>query len=142
MRLLDVIRFGLAGLLVYVAFYGTPKGVELPQPYTGDLKNVNEAASQMAAEDRQGLSEALLAASKMLASDKANLVKTTEDLQRFVRGTVAYGYTSFALSKYPTVSAEVQKELEKTVGPTVQAVTSDLRDKTVATLIELSKAVK
>lgn len=142
MRLLDVIRFGLAGFLVYVAFYGTPKGVELPQPYTGDLKNVNEAASQMAAEDRQGLSEALLAASKMLASDKANLVKTTEDLQRFVRGTVAYGYTSFALSKYPTVSAEVQKELETTVGPTVQAVTSDLRDKTVATLIELSKAVK
>lgn len=142
MKALDLVRFGAAGLLIYLALNGAPKDLPLPQPYTGSLASVHDAAMQMDASDRQGLSEALLAASKMLASDKASLVKTTEDLQRFVRGTVAYGYTSFALNKYPTVSAEVQKELEKAVGPTYQPVTVELRDKTVETLIELSKAVK
>lgn len=142
MKSLDIVRLGLAGVLVYVAMYGVPQNRVLLQPYTGPLKNVNDAALQMAANDRLGLAEALLASSQMLASDKAGLIKTTEDLQRFVRGTVAYGYTSFTLNKYPTVSAEIQKELEKSVGPTVQTVTNQLRDQTVESLVELSKAVR
>lgn len=142
MKTIDAVRLGLGALIVYVALYGTPNVPVLPQPYVGVYGDVHDVATQMDGNDRQGLSEALVAASRMLASDKAGLVKTTEDLQRFIRGTVAFGYTSFTLNKYPKVSAAIQNELEKTVGPTVQTVSGEMRDKTVEALVELGRAVK
>ena len=92
--------------------------------------------------DRQGLSEALTAAGKMLGDDKAKLIKKTSDIQSFTRGTMAYGYSSFALNKYPDVSRAVQAELEKAVGDEDVPVTPEIKDKTVKTLEELGRAIQ
>ena len=58
-------------------------------PYTGSMTAVHEAANSMDKTDRQGLSEALTAAGKMLDDDKAKLIKKTSDIQSFTRGTMA-----------------------------------------------------
>lgn len=96
----------------------------------------------MESQDRAGLSAALTAASQMLRADTAGLLKTTEDLQEFVRGTTAYGYSSFALKKYPAVAAAVQTELEKAVGSEIKAVESSDRARVADTLEELGRAVR
>ena len=117
-------------------------GSKPSEPYTGSMTAVHSAANSMESADRQGLSEALGAASKMLNDDKAKLIKTTEDIQNFTRGSMAYGYSSFALAKYPEVSKAVQVELEKAVGDEITAVTPEIKNRTVATLEELSKAIR
>jgi len=141
MNLVDTIRYGLAGLLVYIALNGVPEQVKILEPYSGPLIHINEAAAVMETQDRQGLSEALTAASKMLV-DKANLLKTTEDLQEFIKGTISFGYTSFSLKQYPKVAAEIQKELESSVGTTVQTLTPEIKEDVAKKLSELSRAVK
>ena len=90
--------------------------------------------------DRQGLSEALTAASKMLEDDKAKLDQDDQDIQNFTRGSMAYGYSSRS-AKYPEVSKVVQVELEKAVGDET-AVTPEIKNRTVATLKELEQAIK
>lgn len=117
-------------------------GSKPSEPYNGSMTAVHSAANSMEKNDRQGLSEALGAASKMLADDKAKLIKTTEDIQNFTRGSMSYGYSSFALQKYPDVSRAVQTELEKAVGDEITAVTPEIKNRTVATLEELSKAIR
>ena len=141
MNLVDTIRFGLAGLLVYLALNGVPEEIKIFEPYNGPLTHINEAANAMETQDRQGLSEALVAASKML-DDKANLLKTTEDLQEFIKGTISFGYSSFSLKQYPNVAAEIQKELESSVGATVQTLTPELKEDVAKKLSELSRAIK
>jgi len=144
MKTIDICRLCIAGLLLYFALNGKPEGIKLPlqQPYTGSLTKLHQEAAKMEAIDRQGLSEALSEASKMLASDQLGLVKKTDELQSFCLGAISYGYTTFAVKKYPDVAALIKAEIIKTVGTKSQTVTDDLRDKTVELLAEFSRAIK
>jgi len=143
MKLLNLARYAGAFVLVYVALYGIPENIDVVEPsYNGPLMAVHEAAQSMDSNDRQGLSEALLAAGKMLRDDKANLVTNTEELQTFIKGAVAFGYTSFSVNKYPNVSQAVQQELKNTVGPVVTVLLPEVKQQTVDKLEELSKAIK
>lgn len=144
MKANDLIRIAIAGGIVYFALTGgTPGGGGTSSvPYTGSMTSVHSAASSMESPDKQGLSEALTAASKMLDDDKAKLIKTTEDIQQFTRGSMSYGYSSFSLGKYPEVSRAVQSELEKAVGSEIVPVTPEIKSKVVATLKELGDAIR
>ena len=143
MKFNDLIRIAVViGGLGLLFGSDTGGGSKPSEPYTGSMTAVHSAANSMDKTDRQGLSEALTAASKMLDDDKAKLIKTTEDIQNFTRGSMAYGYSSFALAKYPEVSKAVQVELEKAVGDEITAVTPEIKNRTVATLEELSKAMR
>lgn len=142
MKLNDLIRIAVVIGGLGLLFGDTGGGSSPSTPYTGSMTAVHSAAEKMEKNDRQGLSEALTAASKMLEDDKAKLIKTTEDIQNFTRGSMAYGYSSFALAKYPEVSKAVQVELEKAVGDEITAVTPEIKNRTVATLKELGQAIK
>ena len=143
MKFNDLIRIAVVIGGLGLLFGDTGGGGSKPsEPYNGSMTAVHSAANSMDKTDRQGLSEALGAASKMLADDKAKLIKTTEDIQNFTRGSMAYGYSSFALAKYPEVSKAVQVELEKAVGDEITAVTPEIKNRTVATLKELGLAIK
>lgn len=144
MKFNDLIRIAVVIGGLGLLFGGdTGGGGSTPsEPYNGSMTAVHSAANSMDKTDRQGLSEALTAASKMLEDDKAKLIKTTEDIQNFTRGSMSYGYSSFALAKYPEVSKAVQVELEKAVGDEITAVTPEIKNRTVATLKELGQAIK
>jgi septal ring factor EnvC (AmiA/AmiB activator) len=143
MKFNDLIRIAVVIGGLGLLFGGDTGGGSSPStPYTGSMTAVHASAEKMEKNDRQGLSEALTAASKMLEDDKAKLIKTTEDIQNFTRGSMAYGYSSFALAKYPEVSKAVQVELEKAVGDEITAVTPEIKNRTVATLKELGQAIK
>jgi len=143
-----IVRGVVAAALVYVALYGMPKSIGpvapvIPdQSYQGSYKQVHIEAQKMEPVDRKGLSEALLAANKMLVDDHVGLVKTTEDLQSIVLGTISYGYTSFSVSKYPSMAKEIKKLLISTVGAKVQKVDDELKGNTVQLLAELSRAIQ
>lgn len=144
MKLPDLIRIAIVIGGLGLLFGGdTGGGGSKPsEPYTGSMTAVHSAANSMDKTDRQGLSEALTAAGKMLDDDRAKLIKTTSDIQSFTRGSMAYGYSSFALGKYPDVSRAVQAELEKAVGDEDVPVTPEIKDKTVKTLEELGRAIQ
>lgn len=143
MKFNDLIRIAVVIGGLGLLFGGDTGGGSKPsEPYNGSMTAVHSAANSMDKTDRQGLSEALTSASKMLDDDKAKLIKTTEDIQNFTRGSMAYGYSSFALTKYPEVSKAVQVELEKAVGDEITAVTPEIKNRTVATLKELGQAIK
>ena len=143
MKFNDLIRIAVVIGGLGLLFGGDTGGGSNPsEPYNGSMTAVHSAANSMDKTDRQGLSEALTAAGKMLADDKAKLIKTTSDIQSFTRGSMAYGYSSFALSKYPDVSRAVQAELEKAVGDEDVPVTPEIKDKTVKTLEELGRAIQ
>lgn len=143
MKFNDLIRIAVVIGGLGLLFGGDTGGGSKPsEPYNGSMTAVHSAANSMDKTDRQGLSEALTSASKMLDDDKAKLIKTTEDIQNFTRGSMAYGYSSFALAKYPEVSKAVQVELEKSVGDEITAVTPEIKNRTVATLKELGQAIK
>ena len=143
MKFNDLIRIAVVIGGLGLLFGGDTGGGSKPsEPYNGSMTAVHSAANSMDKTDRQGLSEALTAAGKMLADDKAKLIKTTSDIQSFTRGSMAYGYSSFALSKYPDVSRAVQAELEKAVGDEDVPVTPEIKDKTVKTLEELGRAIQ
>ena len=143
MKFNDLIRIAVVIGGLGLLFGGDTGGGSSPStPYTGSMTAVHASAEKMEKNDRQGLSEALTAASKMLEDDKAKLIKTTEVIQNFTRGSMAYGYSSFALAKYPEVSKAVQVELEKAVGDEITAVTPEIKNRTVATLKELGQAIK
>jgi len=140
---LDFIRLALGAAIVwYALLQGNAPSITPSAPYTGPMTTIHSETRSMDKQDQQGLSEALSAASKMLADDKAGLIKTTEELQAFTRGTLAYGYTSFALAKYPRVAAAVQAELEKATGDTVQAVTPEIRSRVAEALAEAGRAAR
>lgn len=141
----NALRAVLAAGIVYVALYGVPSGINPAIPssaYSGPLTAAHNAAASMESQDRAGLSAALAASGKMLRADSAGLLKTTEDVQEFVRGTTAYGYSSFSLKKYPAVADAVQAELEKAVGSEIKAVDSSDRARIADTLEELGRAVR
>ena len=141
----NTLRAVLAAGIVYVALFGIPDGISPPVPgagYSGPLTAAHTAAASMESQDRAGLSAALAASGKMLRSDPAGLLKTTEDVQEFVRGTTAYGYSSFSLKKYPDVADAVQAELEKAVGSEIKAIDSSDRARIADTLEELGRAVR
>ena len=144
MKFNDLIRIAvvIGGLGLLFGDAGGGGGSKPSEPYTGSMTAVHSAANSMDKNDRQGLSEALGAASKMLADDKAKLIKTTEDIQNFTRGSMSFGYSSFALQKYPDVSRAVQAELEKAVGDEIVPASPEIKDKTVKTLQELSRAIQ
>ena len=143
MKFNDLIRIAIVIGGLGLLFGGDTGGGSKPsEPYNGSMTEVHSAAKSMDKTDRQGLSEALTAAGKMLDDDKAKLIKTTSDIQSFTRGTMAYGYSSFALNKYPSVSKAVQAELEKAVGDEDVPVTPEIKDKTVKTLEELGRAIQ
>ena len=137
------IRLAVAAAIVWYALGmpGLPSAVSVP-PYGGGLAALHTESRAMQPVDRQGLAEALSAAAKMLEGDRAGLLKTTEDVKEFVRGVVAYGYTSFSVAKYPQVAAAVQAELEKAVGGEVTAVTPEIRSRTAAALVQAAEAVR
>lgn len=138
------IRIALAAGIIWYAVGGP--GGSLPDigggQYSGSLRSVNEAAAKMAATDRTGLSESMNAAARMLEQDKAGLITSTEALQQFIRGTTAYGYSSFSVAKYPDVADAVQEQLEKAVGSKVGPLDPSTKNETVETLKELAKAIQ
>ena len=139
---LDLIRYFAAAGIIWFALQGNAPSISPAAPYNGLMRDVHTATRSMDAHDRQGLSEALTSASKMLAEDRAGLIKTTEDLQEFVKGSLAYGYSSFSIGKYPAAALAVQSELERAVGASIQAVTPEIRSKVAETLSEAGRAVR
>ena len=140
----QTIRLIAAGAIVWYALGmpGTSTPIAPSAPYTGSMSAVHSASRSMDAHDRQGLSEALASAGKMLADDKAGLIKNTEDAQRFARGAIAYGYSSFSIQKYPQVASAMQSELERATGSVVTEETSEIRQKMSEALEEIGRAVR
>lgn len=140
----QVVRMAVAAGIVWYALGmpGLPPSVSPSAPYAGSLTAVHSATRDMVAADRQGLAEALAAAGRMLADDRAGLIKTTEDLQKFVRGTLAYGYSSFSVKKYPASAAAIQAELERVVGDKIEAVTPEKRAAVASMLEEAGRATR
>lgn len=137
-------RVAVAAALVLWALAG-PSAVPFPSPrpaYTGPMSAVHAAAAGMDSRDRQGLSEALEAAGKMIDDDKAGLLTTTEAIQKAARGAIAFGYSSFAVGKYPKVAQSIQDELEKATGGFAVAASPAVRQRVAATLEEAAKAVR
>jgi hypothetical protein len=141
-------RYLIAGALIYFVFSGVklpgvPSTPSAPSgPYTGSMSALHEAAGEMDANDRAGLSEALEAASKMVSEDKAGLLSTTEALQKASRGAIAFGYSTFSVKRYSKVAALIQADLEKAVGSEVAAVSPEVRGKVASTLSEAARAVR
>lgn len=137
-------RVAVAVALVWWVVAG-PNALPSPSPrqaYTGPMQTVHTAAAGMDARDRQGLAEALAAAGKMIEDDKAGLLTTTEAVQKAARGAIAYGYTSFAVGKYPEVARAIQDELERATGGLSAPATPALRQRVASTLDEAAKAVR
>ena len=76
MKLNDIIRIAVVIGGLGLLFGDTGGGSSPSTPYTGSMTAVHASAEKMEKNDRQGLSEALTAASKMLEDDKAKLIKT------------------------------------------------------------------
>ena len=110
--------------------------------YAGKLSALHAAADGMEGRDRAGLSEALDAGAAMLERDAAGLVTTTAQAERFVRGVLGFGYTAFAVKKYPAVAAAVQAELEKATGADDVRMTPEIRSRVVESLRESAAAIR
>lgn len=143
-------RFGgtlswLGAAICVVALVGSSvkfDGLSGHGAYGGRLAELHRAAGSMESVDRQGLSEALDAGATMLERDAAGLVTTTAQAQRFARGVIGFGYTSFAVKKYPPVAAAIQTELEKAAGENDVRMTPELRARVVDALRESAAAVR
>ena len=139
----STIRLIAAAAIVWYALSGGMPGVgPSAGPYTGSMGELHSAAAAMDPKDRSGLSEALDAASKMIANDKAGLLTTTESLQKAARGAIAFGYSTFSVNKYSNVASLIQADLEKAIGSDVVAITPDVRSKVAGVLSEASRAVR
>lgn len=110
--------------------------------YAGPMPEVHRAAAGMEPVDRQGLAEALDAGAAMLGSDAAGLVSTTAQAQRFARGVLGFGYTSFAVKKYPAVASAIEAELVKATGSDDVRITPELRSRIVGAIKESAAAVR
>lgn len=141
---MDKVRVAVAAALVWYALGapGLPPNIAPSAGYSGSLSELHTAAGEMESSDRAGLSGSLGAAADMLEKDPARLITDTASLQRFTRGVIGFGYSSFSVKKYPRVADEVQKQLETVVGEASEALTDEKRRATVAALREMSEATK
>jgi hypothetical protein len=143
MKTVELVRLGLAGVLVYFALNGgVSVNTSTPDEYDGPFTKINQHASKMDPSDRQGLSEALMAVGKMIEDDKLKLINNTEQLQKAVQGAINYGYTSFSIKQYPELADEIKVELDNVIGDKVILVSDNLRSQVSNTMIEMSKAIK
>ena len=139
----DLIRYAVAAAVLWYVFAGPAAVTPGPAgPYTGTMSSLHTAAASMEAKDREVLSEALDAASKMISDDRAGLLTTTESLQKAARGAVAFGYSTFTATKYPAVASLIQADLEKAIGTDVVAVTPEVRSKVAGVLSEAARAIR
>ena len=142
----NVARIAGGALLIWVAL-GTPGmptggGLVPSAPYSGSMSALHSAAGSMDAKDRQGLSEVMAATAAMVKDDRTQMIKTTEDVQKMIRGAMSFGYSTFSSSKYPAVASAVQSELERVVGSTIEPLDSGKRAAVVAALEEMARAIK
>ena len=141
------IRMILAAGIVWYALGGQIPGVSVPGvapsgPYTGSMTALHTAAASMDPKDRAVLSEALAASGEMISADRAGLLTSTEALQKAARGSIAFGYSTFTVTKYPAVASLIQADLEKAIGSEVAAVTPEIRGKVAGVLSEAARALK
>ena len=146
-----IIRVGVFLAVLGFVFSGGEDKKPTPPPdappvakYEGGRQQLHAASRSMDEQDRVNMSMGFDAGADMLDADKRGLVKNTEVGQSYLLALIEFNYGGLAKpsTKYPSVSSELSKIFEETLGTEVVPMSAADRSKLSAELREMAKAVR